>query len=927
VVVIPAVSEQPDARNFVGTADGFGAIVGRDAELALIDGLLDEVLARNAGAVLTVGEAGAGRTRLLAEGARVAAERGIRVARAACLPLTTLLPFDPLFALLRALGDPIGTVVSRPPRELFAVVVERLQAACQDSPLLLCLDDLQSCDAASVEVIRYFLDRLSDVPIAWLLTARTDHDEAGPVAHLARQTAIKRIELRAFSPTETRALCAAMLGVDRATEELARLVYDRTGGVPFLCVELLQAVAPRDCSGVPAETVPSSEYASFVPASVSAAIQERAARLSPSARAALDWAAVLAAPFSAEELEAVSGSPPAGAFAELVEAGFIAGNARDGWSMAHSLVRDAIYARQSQHDRARRHGVIVNTLPAMPLARQALQLAGARRWGEAAGAYLSLGESALDRGWQGEDAADLFARAEELAIRGDDLSLARAARAGRVLSLLRVDTGQQALNGAAAVREELRLAGTAEERLVFLSRYARALVFSHQAADLDVARTVLDEAQALIEGADGVLLAEALEARAFLAIQAADAAAALPDAERAAELALDHGDVAIEARALSLLGIAVVRSRGAVEGRTILERALERATVAELPAQVALSHFGLAMCSEALGDLSSCREHVHEGLRQQGVPPWTVTLLRLQLALAFAADGDLDGALAHALAAERVARRGGSRSQTRAAHVLSHLHLLRGDLAEARRLLETYEAASGSEEELQANRWWGSLLEEEGALAEAMARFRRGARLGDLHSIRCLAGLVRTATARDDLAAARTARSTLGTLVHKWPSAKSRWYEANGWIAAHERRIDDACAAFLHAADACPCAYRAARLRLHAGRLASDRDQVRHAIDTFDQIQARRDGDRARAVARQLGMRPGRRRNRSGVLSAREQEVAQLIAAGHTNTEIAAMLSLSPRTVERHVSNILMKLGFRSRVNVAIEAAAGRLVS
>jgi DNA-binding NarL/FixJ family response regulator len=72
-------------------------------------------------------------------------------------------------------------------------------------------------------------------------------------------------------------------------------------------------------------------------------------------------------------------------------------------------------------------------------------------------------------------------------------------------------------------------------------------------------------------------------------------------------------------------------------------------------------------------------------------------------------------------------------------------------------------------------------------------------------------------------------------------------------------------------------------------------------------------------------MRPGRRRTPAGLLTQREQEVAHLVAAGRTNAEIAAMLYLSPRTVERHVSNILTKLRYRSRVQIATDAAAGRL--
>lgn len=60
-------------------------------------------------------------------------------------------------------------------------------------------------------------------------------------------------------------------------------------------------------------------------------------------------------------------------------------------------------------------------------------------------------------------------------------------------------------------------------------------------------------------------------------------------------------------------------------------------------------------------------------------------------------------------------------------------------------------------------------------------------------------------------------------------------------------------------------------------------------------------------------------------LSQRESQVVRLIAAGHTNAEIAVELHVSPKTVERHVSNILAKLGFRSRVQVATAAASGSL--
>ncbi|HKY53156.1 MAG TPA: response regulator transcription factor, partial [Anaerolineales bacterium] len=57
-----------------------------------------------------------------------------------------------------------------------------------------------------------------------------------------------------------------------------------------------------------------------------------------------------------------------------------------------------------------------------------------------------------------------------------------------------------------------------------------------------------------------------------------------------------------------------------------------------------------------------------------------------------------------------------------------------------------------------------------------------------------------------------------------------------------------------------------------------------------------------------------------GGLTPREREVARLVAEGKSNREIAEALVLSERTVENHVGNILMKLGFDSRAQVAVWA-------
>ena len=58
-------------------------------------------------------------------------------------------------------------------------------------------------------------------------------------------------------------------------------------------------------------------------------------------------------------------------------------------------------------------------------------------------------------------------------------------------------------------------------------------------------------------------------------------------------------------------------------------------------------------------------------------------------------------------------------------------------------------------------------------------------------------------------------------------------------------------------------------------------------------------------------------RGGDGPLTGREQEIAELVAAGRTNREVAQQLVLSPRTIEAHLRSIYGKLGVRSRVELA----------
>jgi DNA-binding NarL/FixJ family response regulator len=100
---------------------------------------------------------------------------------------------------------------------------------------------------------------------------------------------------------------------------------------------------------------------------------------------------------------------------------------------------------------------------------------------------------------------------------------------------------------------------------------------------------------------------------------------------------------------------------------------------------------------------------------------------------------------------------------------------------------------------------------------------------------------------------------------------------------------------------------------------------VQAALATFRGLGARTAARRARQRLAELGgSTPDTRHSSTSAdphgLTRRQREVLDLLAAGHSDTEIAAALCLSPRTVNNHVGAILAKLGVHSRKQAAVYA-------
>jgi DNA-binding CsgD family transcriptional regulator len=171
-----------------------------------------------------------------------------------------------------------------------------------------------------------------------------------------------------------------------------------------------------------------------------------------------------------------------------------------------------------------------------------------------------------------------------------------------------------------------------------------------------------------------------------------------------------------------------------------------------------------------------------------------------------------------------------------------------------------------------------------------------------------------------------------------WLDEFERWAESSGagWARAvvlhcrallsddegvAERFFQAALAAHAEAARPfeearCELAYgevlRRARRRLEA------REQLRSALDRFEALGATLWAERARVELRASGQ-TARKRDSStrDELTAQELQIARFVAEGLTNKEVAALLFLSPRTIDFHLRNVFRKLGIGSRTALA----------
>ncbi|MCC6525218.1 MAG: AAA family ATPase, partial [Polyangiaceae bacterium] len=428
------------------------AFVGRERELAAVEGLLEEALSEPAArAIVITGAAGTGKSRLLAELFRRAAERGEdgwqrwhaqgdatrsessfamlgqlvrhaagieagdspprRQARLAQRLADGLPPADAERAgwfLAELVGAPHLVAVSaelaaaRQDPMLMGDQMRRafedwLGGECARAPVLLVLEDLHVADPPSVRFVDAALRHLRHRPFAVLALGRPEGLRRFP--NLFAERALQELRLGELGKRACERVARLALGAVASDTLVARLA-ERSGGNAFYLEELVRAVA-------------SGQREDSLPGTVLAMVQARLEALDAPARRVLRAASVFGQSFRLAGIEALLGEhghdvAVRAILSELVElellvpSGGLRGARDEELAFRQDLLREAAYATLTDADRVLGHR----------LAAEWLETGGDAEPATLAGHYA--------RGAEPERASEWYGRAADLALEGND---------------------------------------------------------------------------------------------------------------------------------------------------------------------------------------------------------------------------------------------------------------------------------------------------------------------------------------------------------------------------------------------------------------------------------------------------------------------------------------------------------------------------
>jgi DNA-binding CsgD family transcriptional regulator len=905
-------------------------MVGRDPELAQLRRLAAE--ATTPSIALIGGEPGIGKTRLASELAgSMPAGTTLLVSQAdpggLGQPYQLLLELagdrhEELTSLLRA-GDPMGRT---------RIAVDLLRALVGRGPALLVVDDLHWADPESLAVFEQ-LDEVAPGPLLLVGTYRPEelsrrHPLAAVLERLDRRRGVTHLRLRRITLADTARFLAAVYGRAPA-RRIVTALHHRTGGNPFFLEELLKAAGNTDLDHIHLQPLPWN---------LAEALRSQLDGLAPAHRQVVEAAAVLGARVSFDLLATVTGTDePAliAALRDLVDRGLLVEAEDDLFGFRHALTREAVAGEMLARQRRRLHECALEALlasPAPDLAGVAAHARGAGRYddmidaarrgaaerlasGSAYGA-LTLAELALE---EAPDDIELLSLAATAAWRAGFVSDARR-HATRVLRAT-TDDGQR----VAALTQLIRVAWEQGElsEMEGYTEQVRALTGSLPTGEV-LARATAALAQAyMLRGAPDEAVAwadRACDVAEQLGLKDVRLSALV---EKGSAWLKEPGTVAPGRRLLTEVaaeaehaGVHMPAARGwhnlfwsLPAGDPLAPELLERMRVnAERAgiARMALGayHQGWAWLAVLDGELDRAIRVLEEAHRADRIPAGEATggapgglhpgltsgaQLRGRLADLYLERGDLD--LVAALLAETPPSR---RWQELAAGLAFQLACRRGELVEARELLAVLTEGTGEPQ----------------TAAALHCQLAAGLAAGlPVDRLRPLAGPGGGPAGRS-----HPLRALVAAQIAE---ARQRYLEA---LAGYEQAAAPQGPPLASGDLAVSPAYRgtasvgAARCLVQLGRL----EQARTYLAAAQAYLARWSGWRCAelaTLARRLGA-AGANADES-TLTAREREVAALLAEGMTNSQIAQRLVISRKTVAVHVSHILGKLEMSRRTQVA----------
>ncbi len=921
--------------------------VGRGRELATLARRAEAALAGDGGTVLVVGEPGIGKTSVVQEATRLAGAP-VLVGRAvvddgapAFWPWLRLLDHPAAAALalgtdLLDLGDDSGLTPA--PATRFRAIdraARALIAAAEPAGLILVLDDLQWADDASLQLLRYLCGELGGARLLVLGTVRSPDGGAGVPRLLTEITGAATVEVLRLAPL-SRADVGAYLG-GTAHPSWADEVHRHSGGNPLFVRELVRLLVQEDRLREPAGHLP-------VPAELRRLVGYRLGRLGERCHHLLGGCAAIGDEVDLTLLAAADPGPGpvAAPLAEAVDAGVLLEDpdTPNRLRFSHGLVRQAAYDSLSRADRLRWHHRIANALdptgPTSERARHAVRAAVDAESCRLAITACRDASAAAARRLAFDDATHWQRQALSL------LDGAGADDAERATTLLAT---AEAAYRAGLVNEALdRSTEVADlaERLDRADLLAAAAVVVRGVGGPPphVMTSLCERARARLGTEDSARHARVLAQHALVLAEQADAAQAGELSARALAMAERSGDAAalieaIHARQDTLGGPADVTAR-----LDLSIRLRDLATAENRPDAALWAHVWRLDAAMQIGDVAMLDAELYDLAVLVDRLGWPIArwhLLRGEAARAMIA-GDFTAAESLALAFREV----GAQTQDEAIHALFYAFM--SELLHRTGRYGEYEPG--------LSRTAAAVPIPVGVAHFGLYMLRRGDLDGAIHQNARLRPLIDvlpvdvrwlpTVAIAGALAAGVGDLATVEQCYRMLLPYERLYANATTGCAGSMAQLLARLAAALGNLDD---ADRFATLAGEQERRIGARADVALVQLAHAQVLAARNrpGDRGRAsalaaeaarAARRLGMRPTADASATLVdelagapLTAREREIALLVADGLANRAIADRLVVSERTVETHVRNLLGKLGLANRTQVAGWAARAGYVA